>query len=94
MNKYETIFLMKKDLTEEQRNKVVDTIKNYLNGNGKITNTEELGKKKLAYEIRKYNEAYYYAIEFNAKAEAIRELERMYRINDDILKFIVIRKDY
>lgn len=93
MNKYETIFLMKNDLTEEQRNKVVDTIKNYLIENGNVTNTEDLGKKKLAYEIRKYNEAYYYIIEFAAKLETIRELERMYRINDDILKFVVIRKD-
>lgn len=45
MNKYETIFLMKNDLTEEQRNKVVDTIKNYLIENGNVTNTEDLGKK-------------------------------------------------
>lgn len=84
---------MKNDLTEEQRNKVIDAIKNYLNENGKITNTEDLGQKKLAYEIRKYNEAYYYIIEFDAKPEKIMELERMYRINDNILKFIVVRQD-
>lgn len=93
MNKYETIFLMKNDLTEEQKNKIVKNIKIYLNENGKITNTEDLGQRKLAYEIKTYKEANYYLIEFDAKPEAIRELERMYRINDNILKFIVVRKE-
>ena len=93
MNKYETIFLIKNDITEEQKNKTINTIKNYLNENGKITNIEDLGLKKLAYEVRKYKEANYYLIEFDDKAEAIMELERMYRINDDVLKFIVVRKE-
>lgn len=92
MNKYETIFLMKNTLTEEQRNETIDKIKNYINGNGKITNTEDLGEKTLAYEIKKHKKAFYYLIEFDAKSEAITDLERMYRINDNILKFIVMRK--
>lgn len=93
MNKYETIFIMKNDITEEQKNTIISTIKNYLNGKGKITNTEDLGQKKLAYEIKTYKEGKYYSIDFESDPEAIRELERMYRINDDILKFIVVRKD-
>lgn len=93
MNKYETIFLMKSDITEEQKNKVIDNIKNYLTTNGKIAKTEDLGLKTLAYEIKTYKQAYYYLIEFDAKYEAISELERIYRINNDILKFIVVRKE-
>lgn len=93
MNKYETIFLMKNDLTKEQRNKIIDTIKNYINENGKINNTEDLGEKTLAYEIKEYKKAYYYLIEFDSKSEQITELQRIYRINDNILKFIVIRKN-
>lgn len=93
MNKYETIFLMKNTLTEEQKNKTIDTIKNYLNENGKINNTEDLGEKTLAYEIKKHKKAYYYLIEFEAEIEVITKLERIYRINDDILKFIVVRKN-
>ena len=49
MNNYETIFLMKDDITEEQRNAVVDTIRQYLNENAKISNEEDIGKRKLAY---------------------------------------------
>lgn len=91
MNKYETVILLKNDITEEKRNNVIDCIKNYLNKNGRITKIDELGIRKLAYEVKKYKEAYYYVIEFNCKSESIAELERIYRITDEILKFIVVR---
>ncbi len=93
MNRYETIFIMKNDITEEQKNNIISTIKNHLNEKGKIIKEKDLGQKKLAYECRTYKEGRYYSIEFDAKTEAITELERMYRINDDILKFIVLRKN-
>ena len=93
MNNYETIFLMKDDITEEQRNAVVDTIRQYLNENAKISNEEDIGKRKLAYDIRKYQYAYYYIIHFNGKASVIPELERNYRTNEDILKHIVVKLD-
>lgn len=93
MNSYETIFLVKDDITEEQRNAVVDLIKQYLTENANITGEENIGKKKLAYEIRKYQYAYYYIIYFNGKASVIPELERKYRTNEDILKFITVKKD-
>ncbi len=93
MNKYETIFLIKDDITEEQRNAVVSEIRKYLVKNGKVSEEENLGKKKLAYEVKKYEYAYYYVINFTGKASIIPELERKYRINENILKFITIKKD-
>jgi ribosomal protein S6 len=93
MNKYETIFLIKDDITEEQRNEVVSEIRKYLEKNGKVSEEENLGKKKLAYEVKKYEYAYYYVINFTGKASIIPELERKYRINENILKFITIKKD-
>ena len=93
MNKYETIFSIKDDITEEQRNAVVSEIRKYLVKNGKVSEEENLGKKKLAYEVKKYEYAYYYVINFTGKASIIPELERKYRINENILKFITIKKD-
>lgn len=93
MNKYETIFLINDDITEEQRNEVVSEIRKYLEKNGKVSEEENLGKKKLAYEVKKYEYAYYYVINFTGKASIIPELERKYRINENILKFITIKKD-
>ena len=52
-----------------------------------------MGKKKLAYEIKKFNEATYMLFNFEAKPDSIAELERVYRITDDIIKFIVVKKD-
>lgn len=93
MNNYETIFLMKDDITEEQRNSVIDTIREYLKANANIAGEENIGKRKLAYEIRKYQYAYYYIIYFNGKASIIPGLERNYRTNEDILKYITVKKD-
>lgn len=93
MNNYETIFLMKDDITEEQRNNVIENIKQYLTENASITDEENLGKRKLAYAVRKYQYAYYYVIQFTGKADIISELERKYRLNDDILKFITVKMD-
>lgn len=93
MNNYETIFLMKDDITEEQRNNVIENIKQYLTENASITDEENIGKRKLAYEVRKYQYAYYYVIQFTGKTDIITELERKYRLNDDILKFITVKMD-
>lgn len=83
---------MKDDITEEQRNTVIEEIRDYLTKNGKISVEENLGKKKLAYKVREYEYAYYYLIQFVGKADIISELERKYRINENILKFITIKR--
>ena len=93
MNNYETIFLIKDDITEEQRNAVVDTIRQYLNENAKISNEEDIGKRKLAYEIDKNKEGYYVVFYFEANPNLIAELERNYRITDEVIKFIVVKKE-
>ena len=93
MNNYETIFLMKDDITEEQRNTVIEEIRDYLTKNGKISVEENLGKKKLAYEIKKCKEGTYMLFNFEANPDSISELERVYRITDNILKYIVVRKE-
>ena len=61
--------------------------------NGKVSNVNEMGLRKLAYEIGKNREGYYVVFDFEAKPELIVELERNYRITDKIIKFIVVRKD-
>lgn len=93
MNKYETVILMSNQTTAEQRDNVITKIKNLINENGKITKTSDIGEKKLAYEVRKHTRAYYYIINFESDASFISELERNYRIIDEILRFIVVRQD-
>lgn len=93
MNKYESVIIMKPTYTEEQREKVINKIKDFITQNGEITKFEALGIKRLAYEVRKQKEGDYYIIEFSTESSVIAELERMYRITEEIIKFIVVRKD-
>jgi small subunit ribosomal protein S6 len=91
MNKYETIIILSKEGSKEERDRVLEKIKTYIEENGEITKNEDMGLKKFAYEIRKQKEGYYYLIEFMSIPSNIRELERIYRITDEILKFIVVK---
>ncbi len=93
MKSYETIMILDCTITEENRNNAIKKIKHFIEKKGEIEKIEDLGKKKLAYEIRKNKEGYYYVIEFKIDPEEITELERLYRITDEIMKFIVVRKD-
>ena len=67
MNKYETIMIIDNEITENQRNTVIERIRNYILKNGIITEEQDLGEKRLAYEVKKRQKGYYYSIEFKAK---------------------------
>jgi len=69
-----------------------DKFTGLINENGKVEEVVDMGKRKLAYEINKNKEAYYVQFNFESNPEAIAELERIYRITDDVLKFITIKK--
>jgi small subunit ribosomal protein S6 len=93
MNKYESIIIINPNLDEAGVKALEEKFTGLINENGKVENVTDMGKRKLAYEIKKNKEAYYIQFDFEAKPESITELERVYRITDDILKFIVIRKE-
>ncbi len=93
MNKYESVIIINTNITEENRKKVIDKITDLINLNGKIEKVEELGKKKLAYEIKNNTDGYYVLFYFESKSEFIMELERVYRITDEIMKFLNVRKE-
>ena len=93
MNKYESIIIINPNCTEEAVKALEERVTGLINENGKVESVENMGKKRLAYEIKKNREATYMLFNFEAKPESIAELERNYRINDDILKFIIVKKE-
>ena len=93
MNKYESVIIINPNLETESIKALIEKISNLINNNGKVDSVEEVGKKKLAYEIKKNKEGYYIVFKFESKPESIAELERMYRITDEVLKFIVIKEE-
>ena len=91
MNKYELALVVSAKLEDEARDAVVEKAKSYITRyNGVITEVEEWGKKKLAYEIQKMHEGFYYFIQFEADAA---EIERHVRIMDNVLRYLVVKKE-
>ena len=94
MNKYELALVVSAKVEDEVRDAVVEKAKGYITRyNGVITEVEEWGKKRLAYEIQKMHEGYYYFIQFEAEGSAPAEIESHVRIMDNVLRFLIFRKD-
>ena len=94
MRNYEIMFIVRPTLGEDEIKKVVENFSGVLTSNGaKVTETKEMGQRELAYEIKKFKEGTYMLFNFEAKPDSVAELERVYRITDDIIKFIVVRKE-
>ena len=94
MNKYELTIVVNAKIEDDERAAVVNKAKGYIERfGGKITNVDEAGKKKLAYDIQKMSEAFYYFIQFEAEATAPAEIENRVRIMDNVLRFLIVRTD-
>lgn len=93
MNKYESVIIINPNLEGEAIKALIEKFSKLINNNGKVDSVEEIGKKRLAYEIKKNKEGYYVVFKFESKPEAIAELERIYRITDEVIKFIVVKEE-
>ena len=94
MNKYELALVVSAKIDDEARAEVVEKAKGYITRfGGTVSEVEEWGKKRLAYEIQKMREGYYYFIQFEAEADCPAELEHRVRIMDNVLRYLVVRKD-
>ena len=92
MNNYESVIILSAAATEEKTVAFGEKMKKLISENGELTNVEEWGKKVLAYEINKQKEGYYILFTFTAKPEFIAEFERILRLDEIVLKQIVIKK--
>ena len=93
MNKYESVIIINPSVDEETMKTLVTKYTDIINNEGKVESVNEFGKKRLAYEIMKNKEGYYTVFNFEAKPELIAELERNYRIDDSVMKFITVKKE-
>lgn len=94
MNKYELAVVVSAKLEDDARTATVEKVKEYITRfGGTITNVDEWGKKKLAYDIQKMSEGFYYFIQFDAEATCPAELERHVRIMENVLRYLCVRQD-
>ena len=94
MTKYELAVVVSAKLEDDERAKVIDKVKALVERfGGQITNIDEWGKKRLAYEIQKMREGFYYFIQFDAEADCPAELEKRVRIVDNVIRYLCVRAD-
>lgn len=93
MRNYETIFILKPNLEEEIRKADISKFTSIIAADGQIEKVDEWGLRKLAYEISKTKEGYYVYVTFKANPSLPMELERNFKISDDVIRYIVINKD-
>lgn len=92
LRKYETVFIARPNLTEEEFTALLDKIKALIEKNGKVESVEDWGNKRLAYPIEFINEGHYVLINFEATVDFPAELERVYNITDTVMRSMTVSK--
>jgi len=94
MNKYELAVVLSAKIEDDARAAVIEKIKEYVaRFGGTVTDVDEWGKKRLAYEIQKMKEAYYYFIHFESDSTVPAELEKRLRIMDNVIRYLCVKQD-
>ena len=94
MNKYEIMFIVKTTMESDAASKIADTYKKLISDlKGDVTNFKDMGQRKLAYHINKEINGFYYVMNFNATSELIKELDRKLRLDENVLRHMIIRLD-
>ena len=91
MRRYETIFIIDPDLSEEERTPLFERLKDlFPQHNGLLVMVDEWGAKKLAYEIKKKSRGYYVRLDYCGTGILVNEIERFFRIDDRVLKYMTV----
>ena len=91
--KYEVLYVLNPNLTEEETQAIVEKFKTLIEQNGTVDEMEEWGKRKLAYEINYLTEGYYVLVKFTSGPELPAELDRIYNITDGVLRSLIVKKE-
>jgi small subunit ribosomal protein S6 len=94
MNKYEMMFIVKATIDEAKVSETAENLKSVITSmKGEITDSKDLGQKKLAYPIKKELTGFYFVVNFNADNETVAELDRKARIDEAVIRHMIIRLD-
>ena len=94
MNKYELALVVNAKVEDDVRTATVEKAKEYIaRYGGVVTEVEDWGKKRLAYEIQHMREGFYYFIQFDTEADCPAEVEKHVRIMENVIRYLCVRKD-
>lgn len=93
LKKYESMIIIVSTLTEEDSKQELEKINSFIKKNGgEVLNTDDWGKKRLAYKINDFNEGYYFVNYFNFDTNKVSKLERMYKLNENVIRYNIQTK--
>lgn len=91
---YEIMFIVRPDVEEVELDKLIETFSGYITtGGGTVKTTEKMGRRRLAYTVRKFNDGLYVLLVVDAPASLISEIERRLRVSEQVIKFLTVRMD-
>jgi small subunit ribosomal protein S6 len=91
---YEIMFIVRPDIEEAEIDTIVETFSGYVTqGGGAVKQTEKMGRRRLAYTVRKFNDGFYVLLIVDSPASLIAEVERRLRVSEQVIKFITVRTD-
>jgi small subunit ribosomal protein S6 len=91
---YEIMFIVRPDVEEADLDKLIEGFqKNVTDGSGEVKSIEKMGRRRLAYTVRKFNDGFYVLLVVSAQGSLITEIERRLRVSEQVIKFITVRMD-
>lgn len=94
MRKYEVVFILRPELDEEKNTAVIEKFKDLVvSQGGEIIKLDKWGKRRLAYEVKDVREGYYVVLHINAESKVSSELDRVFKITDEVLRHIIVREE-
>jgi small subunit ribosomal protein S6 len=93
MQLYESIFIVRPSLSDEDTSKLIDKLKGVIEKSATVLKFEKWGKKKLAYEVKRERKGTFVYLNFQSKGDLISELEQSYRLEDSVIKFLTVRME-
>jgi small subunit ribosomal protein S6 len=91
---YEIMFIVRPDVEEAEIDKLIEGFSaNVTNGGGEVKSVEKMGRRRLAYTVRKFNDGFYILLNIAAEGSLITEIERRLRVSEQVIKFITVRMD-
>jgi len=91
---YELMFIVRPDMTEEDQDKLISTLEAAVTSSGgQVKNVEKMGKRRLAYTVRKFHDGLYMLLSFEGSGGLVHELERRLRVTEPVIKFLSVRVD-
>ncbi|WP_019536856.1 30S ribosomal protein S6 [Paenibacillus ginsengihumi] len=92
MRKYEVMYIIRPDLEQEAIQAAVEKFQGIITNNGgEITKHDVMGKRRLAYEIKKFRDGHYVLVQFNGNNDVVNELDRVLKISDEIIRFLIVK---